>query len=93
MAGTPQQNGSTSTSLVRRAQQADAVAWEKLTRLYGPVVYGWARQSGLQPDDAADVMQNVFHSLTTRLTQFQRLAAQQPAQSSPAGYSQNNTQK
>jgi RNA polymerase sigma-70 factor (ECF subfamily) len=66
------QNGSTSTSLVRRAQRADNTAWEKLTRLYGPVVYGWARQAGLQPDDAADVMQNVFHALTTRLQQFQR---------------------
>ena len=66
------QNGSTSHSLVRRAQRADRAAWETLTRLYSPVVYGWARQAGLQPDDASDVMQNVFHTLTASLSQFQR---------------------
>lgn len=62
----------TSHSLVRRAQKAEPVAWEKLTRLYSPVVYGWARGAGLQPDDASDVMQDVFHTLTSRLNQFER---------------------
>jgi len=66
------QNGSTSHSLIRRAQRADQAAWEKLTRLYSPVVYGWARQAGLQPDDAADVMQDVFQTLTSHLQQFER---------------------
>ena len=68
----PSQNGSTSESLILRAQRADSVAWEKLTRLYSPVVYGWARKAGLQPDDASDVMQNVFETLTSRLNQFQQ---------------------
>lgn len=63
---------STSHSLVRRAQKADPAAWEKLTRLYSPVVYSWARGAGLQPDDASDVMQDVFHTLTSRLQQFER---------------------
>lgn len=40
-------------------------------QLYGPVVFDWARRAGLQPDDASDVMQNVFHTLTTRLHQFE----------------------
>ncbi len=62
----------TSKSLLRRAKTADPTAWEQLTRLYGPVVYDWARRSGLQPDDAADVMQNVFQTLTSRLHQFER---------------------
>ena len=65
-------NRSTSHSLVRRAQRADPVAWDRLTRLYSPVVYSWARGAGLQPDDASDVMQEVFHVLTTRLGQFER---------------------
>ena len=73
--GSYSENGSTSHSLIRRAQAADSVAWEKLTRMYSPVVYGWARQAGLQPDDASDVMQNVFHALTSRLHQFQRRGA------------------
>lgn len=65
------QDDTTSQSLIRRAQRADPVAWEKLTRLYSPVVYEWARKAGLQPTDASDVMQDVFHTLTSRLVQFQ----------------------
>lgn len=67
-----QESGSTSHSLIARAKQADAAAWERLTRLYSPVVFGWAKQGGLQADDAADVMQNVFQTLTARLHQFER---------------------
>jgi RNA polymerase sigma-70 factor (ECF subfamily) len=65
-------SGSTQTSLIRRAQQADPAAWERLTQLYGPVVYGWARRAGLQPPDASDVMQDVFHLLASKLRAFQR---------------------
>ena len=65
-------SGSTQTSLIRRAQLADPTAWERLTQLCGPVVYGWARRAGLQPQDASDVMQDVFHSLTSKLPTFER---------------------
>ncbi len=65
-------SGSTQTSLILRAQHADPAAWERLTQLYGPVVYGWARRGGLQPPDAADVMQDVFHSLASKIRTFQR---------------------
>ena len=71
MASDHSQNGTTSQSLIRRAQRAEPAAWEKLTRLYSPVVYGWARRAGLQPDDASDVMQNVFETLTSRLGSFE----------------------
>ncbi len=72
MTSDQQPTSSTSNSLIRRAQQADKIAWEKLTRLYSPVVYDWAKQAGLQPTDASDVMQNVFQTLTSRLHQFER---------------------
>lgn len=70
----PSHNGSSSTetSLIRRAQEADPAAWERLSHLYGPVVYGWARTAGLQPQDASDVMQDVFQALTSKLQQFER---------------------
>ena len=42
---------STETSLILRVQQNDAAAWERLSQLYGPVVYAWARKAGLQSDD------------------------------------------
>ena len=63
---------STQTSLIRRARDADPIAWERLTQLYGPVVYGWARRAGLQPQDASDVMQDVFHAMTSKLQTFAR---------------------
>lgn len=62
---------STSESLIRRAQRADSAAWDQLARLYSPMVYGWARRSGLSPDDAADLMQNVFATIASRLHQFE----------------------
>ncbi len=54
---------STSASLIRRVQRRDPEAWQRLSRLYGPLAYRWTRQCGLQPSDAADVVQNVFFSV------------------------------
>lgn len=51
---------STSPSLIRLAKNGDPVAWQRLARIYGPLVYRWARQAQLQDCDAADVLQNVF---------------------------------
>ena len=61
---------STSASLIRRVQRADRTSWERLSKLYGPVVYQWARHTGLQPQDAADVMQDVFQAVTQNIAQF-----------------------
>lgn len=60
----------TSTSLLDRARADNPDAWDRLSRLYGPLVYQWGRIAGLQPDDASDVMQAVFVSLTKNLIQF-----------------------
>ena len=48
------------TSLLRRVKVRDAAAWDLLTKIYGPLVYGWARRRGLQDGDAANVVQDVF---------------------------------
>ncbi len=61
------QHVSTSVSLLRRVQADDSEAWRRLVKLYGPVVYRWARDAGLQPSDAADVTQDVFGSLTRHI--------------------------
>jgi RNA polymerase sigma-70 factor (ECF subfamily) len=55
---------STSASLIRRVKGRDPDAWQRLSQLYGPLVYRWTRQCGLQPSDAADVVQNVFFSVS-----------------------------
>lgn len=43
-----------------------------MVRLYGDLVYGWARGFRLQDDDAADVMQEVFQVVHRALPQYRR---------------------
>jgi RNA polymerase sigma-70 factor, ECF subfamily len=62
--------GSTSLSLIARARDRDADAWRRLTLLYGPLVYSWCRQAGLQEADAADVVQDVFRAVATGIDGF-----------------------
>ena len=49
--------------LVRLRDPQDKEAWGQFVQLYAPVVYGFARQRGLQDADAADLMQEVFRSV------------------------------
>lgn len=42
-------------------------AWQEFMRLYGPLVYGFARKRGLQDADAADLMQDVMRSVSTSI--------------------------
>jgi RNA polymerase sigma-70 factor (ECF subfamily) len=62
--------GSTSPSLLQRLRAREPAAWERLCQLYGPLVYRWARTSGLQDTDAADVVQEVFRSVAGGLDRF-----------------------
>jgi RNA polymerase sigma-70 factor (ECF subfamily) len=66
------ETGSTSQSLLRRAQQQDPDAWQRLSRLYAPLVYGWARRAGLQSSDAADLGQEVFRTVASRIGDYRR---------------------
>ncbi len=60
----------TSPSLIERARNMDRVAWERLSRLYTPLAYRWAIAAGLQPEDAADVVQEVFQAVARSITRF-----------------------
>jgi RNA polymerase sigma-70 factor (ECF subfamily) len=60
----------TSSSLIGRVKRRDADAWTVMARLYGPLVYGWARQCGLQDQDAADIVQDVFQSVARAIDGF-----------------------
>lgn len=71
MTSSPSQtSSSTSLSLLRRARQRDPEAWSRLALLYTPLVYRWARQGGLQSNDAADIVQEVFRSVATKISEF-----------------------
>jgi RNA polymerase sigma-70 factor (ECF subfamily) len=62
----------TSSSLLRRVQANDQVAWQRLVSLYSPLVYRWCRQAGLQAADAADVGQEVFRAVARKVQDFRR---------------------
>jgi len=38
----------------------DPEAWQRLVKLYGPLVYHWCRSSGLKGEDSSDIVQEVF---------------------------------
>lgn len=61
---------STSVSLIDRARSQEAEAWTILTRLYGPLIYSWARRSGLSAEDAGDILQNVLMAVWKGLPNF-----------------------
>jgi RNA polymerase sigma-70 factor, ECF subfamily len=61
---------STSLTLIKRLRVLDPEAWQILSSLYGPLIYRWARQTGLQSQDAADVLQNVLMSVMRGIEQF-----------------------
>ncbi len=61
---------STSASLLQRVEQLDPAAWERLSSLYGPIVYGWCRRADLQENDAADCTQEVFRSVFQHFSEF-----------------------
>src|SRR5262245_3957916 len=56
--------------LDRLRQPADQAAWARFVDLYSPLVFSWARQTGLQPADAADLVQEVFTLLLVKMPEF-----------------------
>ncbi len=61
---------STSLSLLLRARAGEALAWHRLVQLYSPLVYNWARRTGVPAEDAADVTQETFAVVASRLKTF-----------------------
>ena len=64
--------GSISSTLLDQLRVGGRDAWQRLVRLYGPVVYRWCRRCDLAPEDAADVLQEVLASVSTHLSAFRR---------------------
>jgi RNA polymerase sigma-70 factor (ECF subfamily) len=62
--------GSTSETLLEGVRVHSAAAWEQLIVLYAPVVYSWARRTGLRSEDAADMVQEVFLAVDRNLPSF-----------------------
>lgn len=64
------QSSSSSFTLLVRVRAKDPDAWQRLVRLYVPLVYEWARQAGLQSSDAADVGQEVFRTVVDAIDNY-----------------------
>ncbi len=61
----------TSTSeslLIRLRSSSDSDAWSRFVQLYTPLIFFWARRTGLSQHDAADLVQDVLAIV------FQKLA-------------------
>ncbi len=64
--------GSVSSGLLNQVKAQDPEAWQRLVRLFGPVVYGWCRQSGIQAADASDMVQETFRAVAVGVDGFHR---------------------
>jgi RNA polymerase sigma-70 factor (ECF subfamily) len=61
----------TSLTLLDLARHGDAPSgWDRLVRLYEPVIRSWLRHCGLQPADVDDVCQDVLQRLSQSLQAF-----------------------
>jgi RNA polymerase sigma-70 factor (ECF subfamily) len=62
----------TPASLLERLRRpGESQAWDRFVQLYSPLLLRWARQTGLQPTDAADLVQDVFVVLLRKLPEFE----------------------
>ncbi len=60
----------TSSELLRAVQGCDADAWRDLVTTYSRRMYRWCRLSGLQPADAANVVQEALASVARKMGDF-----------------------
>jgi RNA polymerase sigma-70 factor, ECF subfamily len=63
---------SLTSSLLVRVRSRNAEAWQRLVLIYSPVVYRWCRQWRLEPDEAMDVVQDVFRTVVMAIEGFRR---------------------
>lgn len=63
---------STSVNLLKglREPRSEA-AWQRFVDLYTPLIFYWARQKGLSPENSADVVQDVLSTLVAKLPTFE----------------------
>jgi RNA polymerase sigma-70 factor (ECF subfamily) len=61
----------TSPSLLERLRKPEELrAWSRFVELYTPLLFFWSRRLGLSPQDAEDLVQDVFTDLIQKLPEF-----------------------
>jgi len=66
---------STSESLLIRLRvsdqsEIDQSAWEQFVNIYTPLIFYWARKTGMRQSDASDLVQEVLTTIFQKLPQF-----------------------
>src|SRR5262245_26411970 len=69
-------NDTPASLLEQLRRPGEARAWDRFVRLYTPFLYQCIRPLGLQPADAADLLQDVFLLLLRKLPEFRYDPAQ-----------------
>lgn len=59
-------------SLLARVRAQDESAWGRLVHIYTPLVERWCRKWSLQPDDVADISQEVFSGVAKGIDRFRK---------------------
>ncbi|MEM9409839.1 MAG: sigma-70 family RNA polymerase sigma factor [Planctomycetota bacterium] len=63
-------NTTSESLLLRLRHTEDDAAWSRFVELYTPMLFQWARRTGLQPQDASDLVQEVLTILFRKLPDF-----------------------
>ena len=66
------ESGTISSTLLDRVKAQEPYAWRRLVQVYGPLVYRWARCSGLADAEADDIVQEVFVAVSRHVAGFRR---------------------
>jgi len=70
--GDQKSSSATSRSWLARLRLDEPAAWERLVKLYAPLVFRWCRNSGLRDADIADIFQNVFQAVLLNFGSFRK---------------------
>jgi RNA polymerase sigma-70 factor (ECF subfamily) len=68
----PGPSTATSRSLLEGIKADDPASWDRLIRLYAPLLYRWCRRWDLPDQEIADVLQDVFEAVTTHIASFRK---------------------
>lgn len=62
----------TSVSLLQAVRQLDQAACRRMVDLYSPLLHTWCQRAGVQAEDAADIVQDVFSNVFRKIGSFRR---------------------
>ncbi|MGJ8725706.1 MAG: RNA polymerase sigma factor [Roseibacillus sp.] len=59
------------TLLLRLRDKADQASWNEFVEIYTPLLFAYCQKRAIAPQDSADIVQNVFLSVSKALKTFQ----------------------